>query len=923
MSTSAPKRKKPRSNDWRAFEEQVTTLFRSAGYFVTPNIEQGGFEFDLLAESPGPFGFTTRIAVECKYRTKAKVSNADIHTFLGAFDALRDKLTLSLGLVVTNSGFSRQAHEAAATDQNIKLLRFHDLEDYLLGLHSYFESVGTGYASLPVSSNFLTLAANQIDVSTKSSTKIPNVSEYVIAKLMQEDEFFGFLLGDFGSGKTTLAEHIHKRITESYLKNETDRVPFLFYLKTLPQFETEETFISSQFRQHSRELNYRNFLKLCQQRRVVFILDGFDEISTHATETERLGHFSRVMALAQNCHHFVLTSRPSYFGTMREINQLIETLIERDQSLTYRIPRHPRRNERVSSKEFSEALRAIRSKYIGPDYRLFSADSTELYFIRPLSKEQVLEYFSRFKKQLQDIQKASPKQIYEILTSIYDLSDLMTRPLLLTMFVEVLLEGSFRIDERDTFIGASEIYTTYINIHLDRDWKKGPQRQYLTRPERLEFARAAALTMFRSGGTLEAGYEGILKVIEDASSTEGKQYFGIDRSSFIQENMANVINDVRVCSFLSITSMDRIQFSHKSFMEFFVADIIASCLSRKSQIELLNQNLTWEILYFLGSFCLFRADYRVDLLYHLKNLAPRISEIYHRNSLVALLYSEQNSKEREFTKLEFDRLKIRKKQFSDCSFSQIVLDKAMLTAVDFLGCEFNRTLIAGEMRDLRLDDCHGALELEGAMTRITVSNILGYEESRLGAREALHIDLDGSIEDGKFEHATLSVGGDVVFKQCEINYCTVLLARSPSLRILNSIVSEVEFYHDSDGETLNIVPPVRESFIVHETQFRTCKFGGILLAGTNIDELNANGSLESSTGMLFVDQTNKKFRKFLRKRGQGNVFVEHKWAVLGGCLVLDLLAATKIQKELIELYQLTTKDFSVTDIEVACRKIFK
>jgi hypothetical protein len=230
-------------------------------------------------------------------------------------------------------------------------------------------------------------------------------------------------------------------------------------------------------------------------------------------------------------------------------------------------------------------------------------------------------FFSIYADQIKKRHRRTPEQIYDMLSSIYDLSDLMTRPLLLTMFVDVLLESKFRFREHNEFIGAAELYTTYINVHLDRDWQKGPQRQFLLRPERLEFARAAALTMFRSGGHLETGYESIAKVIADATAGEGKLYLNFSRQTFVMENMPAVINDVRVCSFLSITSLDRIQFSHKSFMEFFVADIIIKSLSKRVAVPLLGDDLTYEILYFVGSFCLVRSDYRLDILYHLNNIS--------------------------------------------------------------------------------------------------------------------------------------------------------------------------------------------------------------------------------------------------------------------------------------------------------------
>jgi hypothetical protein len=125
---------------WQKLEHDVEMLFRAAGYDTERNVEVGGFEFDLLATRDEFAGLRVRIAVECKYRQDGAVSNTDMHEFMNAFNASRDRLNLAHGIVVTNSRFSRQAHEAINQHPALRLLTYSNLEDELLGAQAYLNS---------------------------------------------------------------------------------------------------------------------------------------------------------------------------------------------------------------------------------------------------------------------------------------------------------------------------------------------------------------------------------------------------------------------------------------------------------------------------------------------------------------------------------------------------------------------------------------------------------------------------------------------------------------------------------------------------------------------------------------------------------------------------------------------------------------
>lgn len=697
--------KKSTSEPWDALEHDVEMLFRAAGYDTERNAEIGGFEFDLLARRDEFAGLRVCIAVECKYREDNAVSNTDIHTFINAYNASRDRLSLTHGIVVTNSRFSRQAHEGINQHSSLKLLTYSNLEDELLGAQAYLNSASKHYRS-HLKSQFIDLAADvQSGMSTTSS--IPRIVDHLTSQVASNEQLFAMALGDFGSGKTTVAEQIHKACAEAYLSRKSNVFPIIFYLRTLAQFDTEQAYINSQMTQFSRAVSPELFSRIQNGRKALLILDGFDEVATHSTAEERMLLFSRVMRISQRSSHLIITSRPSTFTNLTEINDLITSLIARDFSTAQKPIKRLRRADADRDAALTRTARLIRQRQGGGEYRLFPADASSVYYLKPFSRRNIIDYLAPFADQIRRKHKKSVEQVYDLLSKVYDVTDLITRPLLLEMFVEILLDGGIRLDDPDLEIGPSGLYQTYVNLHLDRDWKV---RQFLTREERLTFARAAAVVMLKSGGSLEASYPSIERIV-----SSGMGGIAEWRWEELKGKMAQVVNDVRVCAFMNITRNDRIEFAHKSFMEYFIADVIVSKLSLRKPIEELRAELTYEILYFVGSYCLIRSDHRIEILNHIKDIAYAEDSAYSSRIKLALLYSERISRDRNFEAITFDGLKVRKKEFQDCELSKVHLTRAHFEDVDFAGCHFSEARFDGEFDRVNFRGVSGSIGLAGGM----------------------------------------------------------------------------------------------------------------------------------------------------------------------------------------------------------------
>ena len=73
----------------------------------------------------------------------------------------------------------------------------------------------------------------------------------------------------------------------------------------------------------------------------------------------------------------------------------------------------------------------------------------------PLGRDQNERYLTSYDKRFQEDCSYTWQMVYDYLGRIYDLSDLMKRPILLAMMVETVLGGFIKLREKDEVIGPA------------------------------------------------------------------------------------------------------------------------------------------------------------------------------------------------------------------------------------------------------------------------------------------------------------------------------------------------------------------------------------------------------------------------------------------------------------------------------------
>ena len=217
-----------------------------------------------------------------------------------------------------------------------------------------------------------------------------------------------------------------------------------------------------------------------------------------------------------------------------------------------------------------------------------------------LTDETITEYLSKFQEELMQATKITIHEAKAFLYRIYDLADLMRRPLLLSMVVATILAGGVNIQDRSLILGPSTLYDLYTQLCVKRDLQKGEKSQFLSEEERLQACRQIALQMLDTG-SIELRNSEVYEAVEKARLTRVVEK---RKSSLRLSALESAVTDIRVCSFLSHGKDGTLRFAHKSYFEFFVAQaLVVACQNTiETLIPFSKRHLGKEILYFLGSF---------------------------------------------------------------------------------------------------------------------------------------------------------------------------------------------------------------------------------------------------------------------------------------------------------------------------------
>lgn len=269
--------------------------------------------------------------------------------------------------------------------------------------------------------------------------RLKDVAEDMIMEWTQKDSRSGlFILGDFGTGKSTICAYMSYRLAAGFLNNTNDRIPIFIPLRYIDRISEESilSVISDVMKTDWETLSW-----LSASGKLVFILDGFDEIVKRTHWKKTLSDFQAIVKLlCKGKSKIIVTCRTHYF--------LKDSVIWGEET------------------ELMESLRATKN--------------FKITFVQPFKEKQILDLLTR--------RTRDPYEVWNKIRSTYNLEDLCERPLLLDMIVSTLP----RLISLGIPINAATLYETYTEDWINReDW-----RSQLTRDQKAVLMEKLACDMF-------------------------------------------------------------------------------------------------------------------------------------------------------------------------------------------------------------------------------------------------------------------------------------------------------------------------------------------------------------------------------------------------------------------------------------------
>ncbi|WP_437959880.1 pentapeptide repeat-containing protein [Sorangium sp. So ce119] len=350
---------------------------------------------------------------------------------------------------------------------------------------------------------------------------------------LSSGEQTALVLGEFGLGKSTaLAVWADRRWNSG-----DEPLPLLVNLAgASPSTRTEQLLLQAAGLKDISE--HRAALQLLiRHRRIVPCFDGFDEMATRLEATELAGRLSALLEVAEGGGKVIVSSRDNYFPSEAHLTT-------------------------TTVNALAQALGA-------------SAGIRRLV-IQPFTDEQVRDLVRQIRGD------GGARAALSRIARIYDLKDLVHRPLLLGMVLatlEDLASGSQ--------LGRADLYEAYLKRWLDNTRKDDPE--CFTDEQKKEFAEALAEQLWRSGKPtctwqeLQSSVRARLFPLLPEGMPPGAAFLEIQGGAFFVHE-----------------GEDRYRFAHRSFLEYFLARALVATLPERPEEALRTKPITYEVAAFVG-----------------------------------------------------------------------------------------------------------------------------------------------------------------------------------------------------------------------------------------------------------------------------------------------------------------------------------
>jgi WD40 repeat protein/uncharacterized protein YjbI with pentapeptide repeats len=517
-----PRRGELSSRRGWSFEERVRRLLELHGYTVEPEQLLGGHAVDLVARRTG--GLDEECWwVECKDH-RQPVRKEVLEKLVAWVGGKVGHQNNAKAMVVGRS-FSEAAITFAKDRQDVlRVWTVEDLERRLFDPRPYLHNLVTGFEQSALSRTYV---AQRVLLEGRPDVEEPvDLLSHALAWAEGDGTRLWLLLGDYGTGKTAFFQRFSAELARRALADPEAPFPIAIDLKLVPNATSAETLLFEHLRQRAPAFrgDPAALLHLLSAGRCILLLDAFDEMGVAAAGRSVEEQFRELARLAgdeplepRRGNRVLVTCRTHFF---RDQQQVKDTAAGRPGGLA-----------------------ASEDSALGRLARRFNAEIDELCLF---DDRQIAEFLEKH------LPAADAARAREFIRVTYDLPTLAPRPVLLEMIVQSLprlwREGAGQI----TPAGLYEVYT--------RQWLEDRSGRHLQTSPLLRhrlLTLLAAVLWRRSDRQIHHR-----ELLDEVRNLAGL-FPGLDHD--------RVDVELRTAAFLVRSTEGHYRFSHKSFLEYFLA----------------------------------------------------------------------------------------------------------------------------------------------------------------------------------------------------------------------------------------------------------------------------------------------------------------------------------------------------------------
>ncbi len=553
--------------NWTASALTATTLPLAVGELFALNnydVQYGkkihGAEVDIIATPKGgAFGSTVYIEVTIQY-----VDNTKYGKDLTKFTLVREKDRNCVCISVSTIGFTADVRERAEPS-GISLRTYSEI-------FSQFEKFSPYIDIILGNNDISTLAQSYEEPYFRDNHGEHLAPAWLNNWLLESGTSSNWLvvLGEYGTGKTALTLKLQYEWLQRYKSAPHNPIPIRIELRNfVRQFDTRSLlhhFLDSNQLGH---IPVDFLLHLIRNRRVILLLDGYDEMAQFLNARERRACLAALAELAGEGAKGILTSRPNYFTEAEELHVFDALYASLEQSGYF-----------VGQ---MDKLFFAQEKSVDALLERYLLNKNERY-LRDLTATQTK---SLVRRKLAS-NPAGEKIVLNLLEKVFReetegrRQSLGGKPVIISYLLELVDYLSADTDEQKaSSLSEWQIYKLIMDRLMLRDLQRSPTMPPDKRREALQ-RLAIQLSSKSMQGATEATFHAI---VDELFRTELRRLIPEEQRSRKDE----LFQDLR--SSATLTRSERNspsvwQFSHNSLREFLVAEVIVGTMCSGRLVDL-------------------------------------------------------------------------------------------------------------------------------------------------------------------------------------------------------------------------------------------------------------------------------------------------------------------------------------------------